>query len=318
MKKLLLLLILITNYSYGQEMNNEPQNFLDLYLKSQNISAKEYVKKHNIKALYVLVNNSGGYSKIDFDTKGNLTSYFLKNEKSISKKEIEYDNQNRISEIRYLDRSNAFVHGTYNVYKNDSTFTYSLKDSTIAEISIKDKFRTMNILYDKNADEGISLDEYFDKNEKKIKEILIQNGVKTITEYKCIDSLKYVTVTKINSLNQEVGSEKYISEKKSLTKNTIEYFKTENKNPYKIESYENDKLVSELFFDKTGNPYKEIIYYRDSGVLNKMKLVNYKTNKKTSYKLKSNRKGMLTDIIKKSESESLSYNFKFLLIKKKK
>tara|TARA_B100000809_G_C15008330_1_gene483993 strand:- start:96 stop:1052 length:957 start_codon:yes stop_codon:yes gene_type:complete len=318
MKKLLLLLILITNYSYGQEMNNEPQNFLDLYLKSQNISAKEYVKKHNIKALYVLVNNSGGYSKIDFDTKGNLTSYFLKNEKSISKKEIEYDNQNRISEIRYLDRSNAFVHGTYNVYKNDSTFTYSLKDSTIAEISIKDKFRTMNILYDKNADEGISLDEYFDKNEKKIKEILIQNGVKTITEYKCIDSLKYVTVTKINSLNQEVGSEKYISEKKSLTKNTIEYFKTENKNPYKIESYENDKLVSELFFDKTGNPYKEIIYYRDSGVLNKMKLVNYKTNKKTSYKFKSNRKGMLTDIIKKSESESLSYNFKFLLIKKKK
>jgi len=313
MKKLLLLLILITNYSYGQEMNNEPQDLLDLYLKSRNISAKEYVKKHDIKALYVLINNSGGYSKIDFDTKGNLTSYFLKYGKPISKKEIKYDNQNRISEIRYFDRSNTFFNGTYYEYKNDSTFTYTMKDSIIAEINVKDKFRTINILYDENGDEGISLDEYFDENERIIKEILIQNGEKRIKEYEYADNSKFATIKEIDSLNQEINTEKYLTEKNFPLENKTEFFKKGIKQPYKIESYENDKLISELYFGENGNRYKEIIYkYTDKGVLKEMKLLNYKKDTKTTYKFKSSSKGWLTDIGKKTKRKSFSYNFKIL------
>lgn len=297
-------------------MNNEPQELLDLYLKSKNISAKEYVKKHNIKTLYVLVNNSGGYSKIDFDAKGNLTSYFLKYGKPISKKEIKYDNQNRISEIRYFDRSNTFSHGTYNEYKNDSIFTYTLKDSIITEINVNNKFRTINILYDENGDEGISLDKYFDENKKIIKEILKQSGEKRIKKYEYADDSKFVTIKIIDSLNQEIEKDKYLSEKNNPSDNIIEFFNKDSKKPYRIESYANDRLISELYFGVNGDKYKEIIYkYTDNGVIREMRLLNYTKDTKTKYKFKSNSKGLLTDIRKNTKGKSFSYNFKVLLNK---
>lgn len=297
-------------------MNNEPQDLLDLYLKSKNISAKEYVIKHDIKALYVLINNSGGYSKIDFDTKGNLTSYFLKYGKPISKKEIKYDKQDRISEIRYFDRSNSFSHGTYNEYKNDSTFTYTINDSILKEINVKNKFRTINILYGENGYIGISLDKYFDENKKIIKEILVESGRKRIKEYEYADDSKFVTIKEMDSLNQEIKKGRYLIEKGNSLENKIEFFKKNHKKPYKTEYYENDRLISELYFGDNGNRYKEIVYkYTDNGVLKEMKLLNYKKDTKTRYKFKSNSKGWLTDIRKKSKGKSFSYNFKVLLNK---
>jgi len=316
MKKLLLLIILIANSSFGQEMNNEPQDLLNLYLKSRNISVKEYVKKHKIKALYVLINNSGGYSKIDFDIKGNLTSYFLKYGKPISKKEIKYDNQNRILEIKYFDRSNTFSHGTYNEYKNDSTFTYNMKDRIIKEINVKDKFRTINMLYDENGNEGISLDKYFDDNKRIVKEILTQNGEKEIKQYDYIDDSKFVTIKNIDSLNQEYEKGKYLSEKGIPSDNKIEFFTKDSKKPYKIESYENNKLISELYFADNGNRYKELIYkYTNKAVLREMKLLNFKKETKTTYIFKFNSKGRLTDIRKKTKGKSFFYSFKILPIK---
>ena len=313
MKKLLFFLILITNYSYGQEMNNEPQDLLEIYLKSRNISIGEYVKEHDIKALYVLINNSDGYSKIDFDTKGNLISYFLKYGKPISKKELKYDNQNRISEIRYFDHSNTFFQGIFNEYKNDSIFTYAIKDSILTEMNVKDKYRTINIIYDKNENEGISLDEYFDENEKIIKQILIQSGEKRIKEYEYVDNSKFVTIKKIDSIDQKINTEKYLTEKKIPSENKIEFFKKNIKKPYKIESYDNNKLISELYFGVKGNKYKEIIYkYTGKGVLRGMKLLNYKKDSKTTYKFKTSSKGWLTDIGKKTKGKSFSYNFKIL------
>lgn len=297
-------------------MDNEPQELLDLYLKSKNISTKEYAKKHNFKALYVLINNSGGYSKIDFDTKGNLTSYFLKYGNPISKKKIKYDNQNRISEIRYFDRSNTFSHGTYNEYKNDSILSYSLKDSILTEINFKTEHRTFNVLYDENGNKEISLDRYFDKNQQIIKEIMSQNGIKSIKEYEYVNDSKFVTIKIIDSLNQEIKKEKYLSEKNNPTENKIEFFKKDSKKPYKIESYENDRLISELYFGDNGNQYKEIIYkYTNNGVIREMRLLNYRKDTKTTYKFISNSKGWLTDIGKKTKGKSFSYNFKVLLNK---
>jgi len=298
-------------------MENEPQELFDIYLKSSNLSINEYVKQNHIKGLYVLVNNRQGYSKIDFDEKGNLTSYTLIENRPIVKKEILYNSQNKIEKINYYDKSETLIYGTFNIFKNDSIFTYSLKDSFLRELSIKANNIEINVLYDDNKNETIRLEKHFGDNGELLKEILIDNGIATTKQFEYLDDSKYSTVIKTDSDNNEISKEKYLSQKKIPQENITEFYEKDTEKPFKIETTVKDKLLSELYLDEKGIKYKEIVYrYSDRGLLENMKLINYKTKETTEYIYSSNRKGWLTDIRKKSKRKSLLYNFKVLLKEK--
>jgi len=116
-------------------------------------------------------------------------------------------------------------------------------------------------------------------------------------QYKLVENEKYVTVAEKDSLGNIVISNKYLIEKTNKISNKTEFYNDKSELPYKIDSFDNNELISELYFDLNGNRYKEIIYKKDENrVLSKMELIN--------------NKGWLTDI---SKHKKVNYNFKFLL-----
>ncbi len=313
MTRLLILFILISNLSMSQEIENDAQYLFDLHLESKNITLNEYVKKHDVKSLFVLVNNKQYYSQIEFNEDGKIVSYLVNGKQPVRKYTINYDEQSRIAEVNYYNTDDSFAYGTYYKYQEDSTFIYTIKDSSLNEVLVETKKYKAEIIYNDFGQIEISKDKYYNDGGELIRVVFLNDGLKEVLEYEYLKADQYVTHVKFDSLNNEVSNVRYLTEKKIVSENKIEFYRKEDKQPFKIESYENDNLVSELYFNND-EKYKEIIYIRfESGTLKQLKLVNYKTNKKISYKFITDSKGRLTAIAKKEKNKNLTYFYKFLL-----
>ena len=312
MKKLFYLLLLVVNVAFAQEIqiDNEAQELLDIYLKNRNLTINEYANQNNFKSLYVLVNNSMGYSKIDFDQQGNIVSYFLNQGSPVKKIENEYDEQNRVSKTKYYDEKDQIFKETYNRFNNDSILTYSSETNNLVLLAYKSKNCKLDEIYE-NGNIVISLKQNYDDDNNLIFESLFNNGITNTKKYEINGIEKFVTSTIKNSLDSLISTEKYLIEKNVFSENKTFFYNTEKETPYKVETYKNDKLISELYFDLKGNNYKEIAYiFDDKGFLIKMELINYSTKKTIKYIFKTNSKGWLTDIVR---SKKVTYNFKFLM-----
>lgn len=314
MKKIFFLLLLVINVAIAQEIkiDNEAQELFDIYLKNKNLTINEYAKQNDFKSLYVLMNNSKGFSKIDFDKQGNIISYFVNQQTPIRKIENEYDDLNRITKTKYYDEKEQIFKETYNKFSNDSILTYLKETDNLIELKYNSKNCKLDEIYE-NGEIVISLKQNYDNDGNLILEKLFKEGLTDTKEYEIKGSEKFVTLTKMNSLDSVLSTEKYLIERKVIAENKTYFYKSQTRNPFKVETYDNNKLISELYLDLKGNNYKEIVYkFDEKGILIKIELINYASKKKTKYTFKTNNKGWLTDIMK---HKKVSYNFKFLMNK---
>jgi hypothetical protein len=310
MKKIIYSILLITNISFAQDIENDAQELLNIFLDQSKLTLNDYVIKNDFKSLYVLLNNSEGYSKIDFDTKGNIISYLYNGGNPIKKLDTEYDENNKVIRMKYFNLQDKLVNETHNIYKNDTILTYSSKDDSLLELKTQSKMVDLNEIYEKN-NMIISLRKDFDENGNLLKETLIQDKKTKSKQYESVENEKYVTITEKDSLGNIEFTKKYLIEKRNKISNKIEYYNDKSELPYRIDTFDSNGLISELYFDVSENKFKEIIYKKnENGILNRMELINYSTNNKSFYNFKTNNKGWLTDI---SKDKKVNYNFKFIL-----
>lgn len=310
MKKILYSILLFAHISFAQVIENDAQDLLDIYLNYGNLSLKEYATNHGFKSLYVLTSNLGAYSKVDFDSKGNIISYIYMIGSPIRKIETEYDENNRVTKVKNFDEQEKLTKEIYTIYKNDSILTYSSIDHSLLELQFKSKTMDLDEMYE-GGKMIVALKKEFDENGNLISETWVQDQNIKKKLYEFNENEQYVTAIEMDLKGNIISSHRYLIEKKNKISNQTEFYNEKSELPYKIETFDKNELISELYFDLNGNRYKEIKYKIDgNGLLSKMELINYATNNNTQYSFKTNNKGWLMSI---SQNKKVIYNYTFLL-----
>ena len=299
MKKYLILLILISNFCFGQSESrrnfvislNVPDNE-----RNSNESFKKIATENNIKRIK-FYEGKEIVTDLIFDKSGNVIEATDKSNKVISKTKFEFDKQNRLTEISFFTPNGDFKYG--HKYRFDGPYrtefkigdsiptkrTIELKEENItiySDFNEKKEWELNSVIFkngDKSYDRELRYNEnglysefkYFFKPKEKIggtKKITYFNGIKISEE----DYSAYKTDEKGNRIeNFNPRNLETISTRKYNEKNQVIETKYYTKSEY-FEYDENDFVKTKTIEDRNG--ITKLNFFYENSLLKKIEKVN--------------------------------------------
>ncbi len=166
MKRYFILIILLTNFCFGQTESrrtfvltlNVPDNQIN-----SNESFRKIVTENEIKRITCFRENQIS-TDLYFDKSGNVMLEIDNKNKMIGKSEFEYDDKNRLTKISFFTKNGEFKYG-YNYKYNGSYKTeYEIGDSIPKRRTIKLKEENITVYSDYNSEKLWKLNNIVIKN----------------------------------------------------------------------------------------------------------------------------------------------------------
>jgi len=170
MKNCLILIILITNFCFGQSESR--QNFVIFlnvadYERNSNESFKKIATENNIKRIKFYTKNEI-VTDLLFDKSGNVIEDTDNSNKVISKSKFEFDKQNRLTKLSFFTPNGEFKYGYNYKYNKPYRIEYKIGDSIPTK-------RTIEL-----EDENITIYSDFNENKEwKLSSVIFQNADKS-------------------------------------------------------------------------------------------------------------------------------------------
>lgn len=258
MKKYLILLILISNFCFGQSESR--QNFVITlnvpdYERNNNESFKKIATENKIKRIK-FYEEKELVTDLIFDKEGNIIEATDKSNKVISKTKFEFDKQNRLTKISFFTPNGDFKYGYE--YKFDGLYKTEFEiGDTIPKrrtIELRDENITINSDYNEKKEWELSSVTFLNKDKSYDRELRYNdNGLYSEFKYYYNPKLKIGGTREIKYFKGIKLSEKEYSAYKADEKgNRIENFNPNNLETISTRKYnENNQVLETKYYTKS-------------------------------------------------------------------
>lgn len=288
MNRLLLLVIFIPYYTYGQsKIQHEPERILNGILNEKNLA--EFAKENELRKI-AFFRDTILSSSIEFDKNGNSIREIGMENDYVRETLRKFDNQDREIETKYFKPKGEYSYGYYYKYENCAQLMYKIEDSLLFRkwTSLKGENISTYSEYDKNGKIILKNVYVKDHNMKWLLETRFQDDkIYVQYRYEYLGNKKYVTKVQFDKNGTKVSEKRHLDEIK--TDKGLEHYNEDDERIFRIDH-----------FDKKGN-------------LIKMKLLDEKGNPTLIEKSNYNSKGQLTELIKEdlSRNQKTVYTYKY-------
>ncbi|WP_336129344.1 hypothetical protein [Mesoflavibacter sp. CH_XMU1422-2] len=258
MKKYLILLILISNFCFGQSESR--QNFVITlnvpdYERNNNESFKKIATENKIKRIK-FYEEKELVTDLIFDKEGNIIEATDKSNKVISKTKFEFDKQNRLTKISFFTPNGDFKYGYE--YKFDGPYKTEFEiGDTIPKrrtIELKDENITINSDYNEKKEWELSSVTFLNKDKSYDRELRYNdNGLYSEFKYYYNPKLKKGGTREIKYFKGiKLSEEEYSAYKTDEKGNRIENFNPNNLETISTRKYnENNQVLETKYYTKS-------------------------------------------------------------------
>ena len=313
---LLIILLVLSNYMFSQDIQHEPERQFVRHLNSNN-KIHRYIKEHKIKKIE-FYRDQVLSSSLEFNQNGNTTKETKTENKSIGETYNKYNKHNKLIETKHFTPEGMFNYGSYYIYKKDTTFIYNIKDSllSVKNISLEKGSKSLSTVY--NGTEIIRKTLWKIENPyRKPIESWSNNGLYKTNDhiYEKVDNSVYITNIEYDSLGIEVARSKSLLKKHIPSKNSVEYYYFGDNTPSSIEFFDDKKnRIKVIEYNYKGKEKNQQLFkYHKNNLVKFNQKVNSQNNQISTYKYKFDKNGFLKRVIKKANNkkEIFNYIFKF-------
>lgn len=274
MKKYLILLILISNFCFGQSESR--QNFVITlnvpdYERNSNESFKKIATENKIKRIK-FYEEKELVTDLIFDQEGNVIEATDKSNKVISKTRFEFDTQNRLTKISFFTPNGDFKYGYEYKFNGPYKTEFEIGDTIPKRrtIELKDENITINSDYNEKKEWELSSVTFQNKDKSYDRELRYNNdGLYSEFKYYYNPKLKIGGTREIKYFKGIKLSEEENSAYKTDEKgNRIENYNPNNLETISTRKYnENNQVLETKYYSKS-----EYFEYGENGLIKTKKI----------------------------------------------
>jgi hypothetical protein len=312
MKIFLTFLLFATQVVYGQsKIQHEPEKLF--YQLDLGMSISEYVKNHCIKKILFL-RDTALSSVNEFDENGNTIIQIGMENDHVRKSTHRFDDKNRKTQTKYFNSDGSFRYGYYYKFEDGIREMYKLEDSLLFRKSAYIIPENIRIYSEYNDDGTLKLKNIYvyDSTEKPLLETrFLANVISVQYRYEYLGDKKYVSKIQFDRNGTKVSEKRHLDEIKK--DNKVERYPEDDERLFRIDSFDiNDNLIKMELLDEDGKITRiETLEYNSNEQITTKVEVDLRRDKKISYTYQYDKFGKIELIIKKSNTESEYFRYKY-------